>query len=387
MGRGPAIVRIGLVSPYSFHVPGGVQFHIRDLAEYLIGQGHQVSILAPAGEDDDLPDHVVSAGRAIPVPYNGSVARLAFGPLASAKVRRWLGDGAFDVVHLHEPHVPSLSMITLLACDRPMVATFHSAMTRSRALQVAYPVLRPALEKLLARIAVSEDARRTLIDHLGGDAVVIPNGVDTTVFSQAVPDPRWTPTPEQPTIVFLGRIDEPRKGLDVLLAALPAIVEASPQVRIVVAGRGDLSAARQRVDRLGVGANVDLLGEISEADKRGLLAAADLYVAPQLGGESFGIVLVEAMAAGAVVVASDLPAFARVLDQGAAGELFGTGDAQALADAVRRLLVDGDRRARLRAAGSAHAPRYDWSTVAEQVLTVYRVARAQGLEAGDRVVE
>lgn len=371
-------MRIGLVCPYSLHVPGGVQFHVRDLAEYLIAHGHDVSVLAPAAPDDELPDFVVPAGRAVAVPYNGSVARLAFGPRASARVRRWIADGGFDVLHLHEPQVPSLSLIALVAADVPLVATFHTSIVRSRALQAAYPMLRPAMEKLLARIAVSEDARRTLVDHLGGDAVVIPNGVDTAVFSEAAADPRWVGSPERPTVVFLGRIDEPRKGLDVLIDALPAVLAAVPGVRVIVAGRGDVDAVRQRAADVGVGAAVEVLGEISEADKLGLLAAADVYVAPQLGGESFGIVLVEALSAGAVVVASDLPAFGRVLDGGECGRLFRTGDPADLAAAVVAVLADPAEQARLRAAAAHRVARYDWSTVAEQVLTVYRLALDQG---------
>lgn len=374
-------MRVGLVCPYSFHVPGGVQFHIRDLAAYVQRQGHAVSVLAPTGEDDDLPDYVVSAGRALPVPYNGSVARLAFGPVASSRVRRWLADGEFDVIHLHEPQVPSLSLMALLSAHEPLVATFHTSIARSRALQAAYPMLRPSMEKLLARIAVSEDARRTLVDHLGGDAVVIPNGVDTGVFAQATPDPRWIGTPERPTVAFLGRIDEPRKGLDVLLDALPAVRARHQGLRVVIAGRGDVEAVNQRAAALGVAASVEVLGGISEQDKLGLLAACDLYIAPQLGGESFGIVLVEAMSAGAVVVASDLPAFARVLDYGGAGRLFETGQAGSLAEAITGLLAAPTERDALRARAAERVGRYDWSTVAEQVLTVYSVAMQHGRQA------
>ncbi len=368
-------MRIGIVCPYSFDVPGGVQLHVRDLADYLLRRGHQVSVLAPADDDTDVPDYLQRAGRALPVPYNGSVARLTFGPVASARVRRWLGDGRFDLVHLHEPQVPSLSLIALLAADEPLVATFHTSITRSRALQAVYPLLRPALEKLLARIAVSEDARRTLVDHLGGDAVVVPNGVDTARFAGAEPDPRWIGTPQRPTMAFLGRIDEPRKGLQVLVEAMPAIAAAVPAVPLAVAGRGDVAAARARFAEAGLRpGTVEVLGGISEADKLGLLAAADVYVAPQTGGESFGIVLVEAMSAGAAVVASDLPAFSRVLDGGRYGELFGTGDSADLARAVIGLLRDPRRRLALRDDAREGAASYDWGRVAEQILTVYEMA-------------
>ena len=155
-------MRIGIVCPYSFDVPGGVQFHVRDLAEHLIDHGHDVSVLAPADDDTPVPPYVVPAGRAVPVPYNGSVARVNFGPVSASRVRRWLADGAFDVLHIHEPVTPSLSLLALWAAEGPIVGTFHTSTLRSRAMQAAYPLLRPSLEKISARIAVSEDARRTM---------------------------------------------------------------------------------------------------------------------------------------------------------------------------------------------------------------------------------
>ncbi len=189
-------VKIGIVCPYSWDVPGGVQFHIRDLAEHLIRLGHDVSVLAPADDDKPLPPYVVSAGRAVPVPYNGSVARLNFGFLSAARVRRWLQNGAFDVIHIHEPASPSLGLLSCWAAQGPIVATFHTSNPRSRAMIAAYPILQPALEKISARIAVSEYARRTLVEHLGGDAVVIPNGVDVDFFARAEPKAEWQSAPE-----------------------------------------------------------------------------------------------------------------------------------------------------------------------------------------------
>lgn len=367
-------LRVGIVCPYSFDVPGGVQFHVRDLAEALIDRGHSVSVLAPADEDTPIPPYMTSAGRAVPVRYNGSVARLAFGPITAAKVRRWLEAGQFDVLHLHEPATPSLSMLALWIADGPVVATFHSSLVRSRSLQIAYPLVRQSLEKIGARIAVSEDARRTLVEHLGGDAVVIPNGVFVDAFDGVPTDARWAGTPEAPTVVFLGRLDEPRKGLPVLLEAVPEVRRAFPGVRILVAGRGDTGPAEVR-ELLGDDADaVEFLGGITDEEKARLLASADVYCAPQTGGESFGIVLVEAMSAGTAVLASDLGAFRRVLDDGAAGVLFRTGDSADLARALIGLLGDAGERDRVAAAGRAAVGRYDWSTVTHQVLTVYEMA-------------
>ncbi len=369
-------LRVGIVCPYSFDVPGGVQFHVRDLAESLIGRGHEVSVLAPAADDTPVPDYLVPAGRAVPVHYNGSVARLTFGPVTARRVRRWLAAGRFDVLHLHEPVTPSLGMLALWVADGPVVATFHTSITRSRSLQAAYPLVRQSLEKISLRIAVSEDARRTLVEHLGGDAVVIPNGVWVDTFANAEAEARWTGTPEAPTIAFLGRLDEPRKGLSVLLGAMPAVLDAYPGARLLVAGRGDTGQEQAREllgDRAGA---VEFLGGVSDEDKARLLASVDLYCAPQTGGESFGIVLVEAMSAGTCVVASDLGAFRRVLDDGEAGVLFRTGDSADLGTTLVRVLGDPAQRARVSQRASQVVGRYDWSAVTDQVLAVYEMAVA-----------
>jgi phosphatidyl-myo-inositol alpha-mannosyltransferase len=366
-------LRVGIVCPFSFDVPGGVQFHVRDLARALEQQGHTVSVLAPADDDTPLPDLVTGAGRAVPVRYNGSVARLALGPVAANRARRWVAGGRFDILHVHEPVNPSLAMMALWIAEGPVVATFHSALTRSRALRMAYPVLRPNLEKISARIAVSEDARRTLVDHLGGDAVVIPNGVFVDQFVDAPTDPRWTGTPQAPTIAFLGRLDEPRKGLPVLTSAIPTVLREFPGARFLVAGGGETGAADARA-ALGASASaVEFLGSITDAEKAALLRSADVYVAPQTGGESFGIVLVEAMSAGTAVVASDLAAFRRVLDDGRAGVLFRTGDAQGLARTLIQVLGDEDLRRTVTTRATGRVRRYDWETVTQQVLTVYEM--------------
>ncbi|MGW7459362.1 glycosyltransferase family 4 protein [Streptomyces sp. NPDC054797] len=375
-------MKIGIVCPYSWDVPGGVQFHIRDLAEHLIRLGHEVSVLAPADEDTPLPPYVVSAGRAVPVPYNGSVARLNFGFLSAARVRRWLQEGAYDVIHIHEPTSPSLGLLACWAAQGPIVATFHTSNPRSRAMIAAYPILQPALEKISARIAVSEYARRTLVEHLGGDAVVIPNGVDVDFFASAEPKSEWTGQ----TLGFIGRIDEPRKGLPVLMAAFPKIVEACPDVRLLVAGRGDEEEAVASLPAE-PRSRVEFLGMVSDEDKARLLRSVDVYVAPNTGGESFGIILVEALSAGAAVLASDLDAFAQVLDQGGAGDLFANENADALATAAVTLLRDPARRAQLSARGSAHVRRFDWSTVGADILAVYETVTdgAAAVDTDERV--
>ncbi|CAM5245036.1 GDP-mannose-dependent alpha-(1-2)-phosphatidylinositol mannosyltransferase [Streptomyces narbonensis] len=325
---------------------------------------------------------MVSAGRAVPVPYNGSVARLNFGFLSAARVRRWLHDGTFDVVHIHEPTSPSLGLLTCWAAQGPIVATFHTSNPRSRAMIAAYPILQPALEKISARIAVSEYARRTLVEHLGGDAVLIPNGVDVDFFARAEPKKEW----QGETLGFIGRIDEPRKGLPVLMRALPRILTERPGARLLVAGRGDEEEAVASLPAE-MRSRVEFLGMVSDEDKARLLRSVDVYVAPNTGGESFGIILVEAMSAGAPVLAADLDAFAQVLDQGGAGELFANEDADALADAAIRLLGDEARRAELSARGSSHVRRFDWSTVGADILAVYETVTdgAAAVDTDERV--
>ncbi|GGB65703.1 GDP-mannose-dependent alpha-(1-2)-phosphatidylinositol mannosyltransferase [Knoellia flava TL1] len=364
-------MRIGIVCPYAFDVPGGVQFHVRDLAEFFLAEGHEVRVLAPVDDPDaELPAYVTSCGRAVPVRYNGSVARLTFGPVTSSRVSRWLEDGDFDVLHLHEPITPSASLMALWASTEPVVATFHTSNLRSRAMHAANPLLRPSTEKIRARIAVSEEARRTVRRHLGGDAYIIPNGVDTSRFRPDGATTRWSGTPARPVLAFLGRIDEPRKGLAVILAAMPGILDALPGVRLVVAGPGDVEEISAGLDPR-VRAATEFLGAVSEDDKVALLRSADLYVAPHTGGESFGIVLVEAMAAGAPVLASDLEAFTAVLGDGPAGRTFPNGDSAALGEAVVGLVGDPEERARLRELGLRRARSFDWNVVAQRVMAVY----------------
>jgi phosphatidyl-myo-inositol alpha-mannosyltransferase len=362
-------VRIGIVCPYTWDVPGGVQQHIRDLAEALIGLGHEVSVISPADDDTPLPDYVVPAGRAIPVPYNGSVARLSFGFVSAARVRRWVKEGNFDVLHVHEPAAPSLSLLACWVADGPIVATVHTAMPRSRLIHATYPVLQTALEKISGRIAVSEAARTTLVEHMGGDAVLIPNGVTVRRYEKATPLAGW-PGPGG-ALGFLGRMDEPRKGLDVLLRAFELLGPQRPGLRLLIAGPGD---ADDVLDRLPVAlrTRVVLLGQVSEEDKARIYHSVDVFCAPNTGGESFGIVLAEAMAAGAPIVASDLDAFRQVLRGGRAGELFTTGDPAALAAAASRLLDDPPLRASLSAAAAEAVRAYDWPTVARDVVKVYQ---------------
>ncbi|WOC14249.1 glycosyltransferase family 4 protein [Gordonia sp. MP11Mi] len=360
-------MKIGMICPYSFDVPGGVQAHVVELAEVFIGRGHEVRVLAPAGPDVVLPDYVDSAGPALGIPYNGSVSRVTFSPKAYHRLRRWIAVNEFDVLHVHEPNSPSLSMLSLMVASGPIVTTFHTSTTKSMWLSIFDSVLRQFRERISGKIAVSELARRWQMESLGNDAVEIPNGVDVAAFAEATPLDGYPRAGR--TVMFLGRFDEPRKGIDVLMRALPTIVEQFPDVQVLVVGGGNEAALRRRAGDLS--GRLRFLGMVDDETKARALASVDVYVAPNLGGESFGIVLVEAMAAGAAVVASDLIAFSRVLDSGQSGSLVTTGSPTALAEQVNLLLGDDDLRARYVACGRERADLYDWSRVADQIQNVY----------------
>ena len=369
-------MRIGMVCPYSFDVHGGVQAHVLQLAEVMRERGHEVSVLAPSSPHVDLPDYVVSGGKAVPIPYNGSVARLRFGPATHRKVKKWIANGDFDVLHLHEPNAPSLSLLALMIAEGPIVATFHTSTTKSFALGVFQGILRPWNEKIMGRIAVSDLARRWQIEALGSDAVQIPNGVDVASFASALPLP-GDPRPGR-TVLFLGRFDEPRKGMAVLLGALPAVVEEYPDIELLVVGRGDEDDLREQAGDLA--GHLRFLGQVEDAEKASALRSADVYCAPNTGGESFGIVLVEAMAAGTAVVASNLDAFRRVLEDGEAGCLVPVEDSDALARALISVLSDDDVRARLVTVASDAVRCYDWSVVADDILRVYETVAGSGVK-------
>jgi phosphatidylinositol alpha-mannosyltransferase len=363
-------VKVGLVSPYPWDVPGGVVAHVRDLAETLIGLGHDVSVLTPVDDDGaQLPAYATRAGRSVPVPYNGSVSRLTFGPLSLTRVRRWLHDGNFDVLHLHSPETFSLSLLALMNARGPIVATFHAAHARSRILALMQSPLQVHIEKIVGRIAVSPAARKTIVEHLGADAVVIPNGVHVAAYADATPLDGWPGNGG--AIGFVGRIDEPRKGLAVLLEAMPYLWKEHPRLRLLVAGPGEID---ERLDD-----RVVPLGQVDEKTKARAYHSIDVFVAPNIGGESFGIILLEAMSAGTPVVASDLDAFRRVLETSggsSAGVLATVGDAESFAHAIATVLGSDARRNLMRKAGMDVVRRYDWSVVAQEIVRVYETTIA-----------
>ncbi len=361
--------RIGIVCPYGWDTPGGVQSHVGDLAEYLIAQGHYVSVLAPVINEEGIPDYVTSAGRPISIPYNGAVARILFGPLAFARVKQWIGSGNFDLLHLHEPAIPSISLLACWASEGPLIGTFHAASTKQKIAFAITPFIEPVIEKLTARIAVSEAARETLKIHLDTDAVVVPNGIYTKKFSDAHSDPRWSGN----TIGFIGRFEESRKGLSVLIEALPTIIEKIPDIRVIVAGPGNPATVLEEIEPH-LRQRFTFLGRISEEDKANFMSSVAIYVAPNTGGESFGIILAEALAGGASVLASDIPAFDSLLGHGKYGSLFQSENSEDLAKRAIELFNSPELRRTIARAGREYAQSFEWDVVAERIYDVYEMA-------------
>lgn len=368
-------LKIGMVCPYGWDTPGGVQIHMKELAEHFIAAGHTVSLIAPVtDEDSPLEPWVVPAGRPVPIPFNGAIARILFGPIATSRVRQWIQNGDFDILHIHEPAIPSLSLLACVAADGPMVATFHASAPKQKAIFAVGPILEPVLEKLNARIAVSEMARETLKVHFDTEAVVIPNGIDTKKYQAGVRNGDWY---RPHTLGFLGRFDEERKGLDVLIKAIPEIAKAIPDVRVLIAGPGSQEEVLRGVDA-SVKNRLQFLGRLSEAQKADFFKSIDAYVAPNTHGESFGIILAEAMAAGAPIIASDIKAFTDLLADGKYGKAFTNKSSKSLAQSCITVLGDTERLNRMREEGLEYSQSFDWNCVASQIMDVYEVAIAGG---------
>ena len=368
-------IRIGMVCPYGWDTPGGVQTHIRDLADHLIEEGHYVSVLTPVSDDSvDSANYVVNAGKPISIPVNGSVAKILFGPVASSRAKQWIASEDFDLLHLHEPAIPSLSLLACSAAEGPLVGTFHVSTQKKKAIYAIGPILEPIVEKLTARIAVSELARSTLKDHFDTDAVVIPNGIDGQRYANAKISENYS---GGHTVGFIGRFEESRKGLQVLLDSLAIVSRFIPDVTYLIAGPGESEDFLKRLNPQ-LRSRIKFLGLLTNEQKMSFLKTVQIYVAPNTGSESFGIILTEALSAGTAVVASDIPAFKAVLENGAAGDLFINGDSADLAKVLVALLRDDQRRKKLAENGKLSAQKYDWQVVAEQIEHIYEMAIASG---------
>src|SRR3954449_5669533 len=393
-----APVRVALVSPYSYTYPGGVGRHVEALAEELIRQGHDVRLLAPYDPDDrvarfahrgarpeprEAPDNFISLGRSVGVPANGAVSNVTFTPYAVSVLSRELRHGGYDVVHVHEPNGAVASCFATESARAPLVGTFHTYSTSFANRIASGPVGMTRLyNKLHVRIAVSEAARWTAERFNGGSSRVIPNGVHIDA-APAGPKP---PAGDELRLLFVGRAEE-RKGLPVLLRAFEALQGVGVRARLTVAGATHDEVSPYLLDTTGV----EVLGRVTDEQKRRLLHEADLLCAPSLGGESFGMVLTEAFAAGTPVVASDIAGYRDVARDGVDGVLIPPGDPAALGEALHDLAVDPERRARMGEAARERAQRFAWSHVTEEIVGAYHdairiAAEEQPATARERVV-
>jgi len=369
-------VKLALVSPYDFAYPGGVTEHVASLAEQFIASGHEVHIVAPSSDDDTEPISSVDApihriGRVVSIPTNGSVARITLSLRSYLQAKTLLQQEQFDLIHLHEPLMPALPLTVLRHSNTTNVGTFHAFRNTPLTYFYGKPILRPFFRKLHGHITVSSAAREFVGEYFPADYRVIPNGIDYPRFFR-----RYEPLPQladdRPTVLFVGRLEK-RKGLKFLLRAWPMVLDRQPNARLVVVGRGrPLEGYRRFARRQGWSADdVVFAGYVPAEDLPRYYQSCDVFCAPNTGQESFGIVLLEAMAAGAPIVASAIPGFHDVVSNGLQGLLVEPRNPGALADALCRLLGNPELRASMRRAGQDTAQAYDWPRVASQVLDYY----------------
>lgn len=361
-------MKVGIVSPYAYPRPGGANSYIRESYEELRRLGHEVRIVtAPWGDDPPAQD-VIQIGRAIAIPYNGSIGRVTMSVRLDYLVDRMLKREQFDVIHHHEPLVPFLSMQVLDRATCPSVATFHAFGGFSLSYWLGRPIGEHYVRKLDARIAVSGAAKHFVSRYFPGDYRIIPNGVDVTYYASARPFPEYRDG--KVNILFVGRAER-RKGAMYLLRAYAELKRSFPEIRLILASAGpELGDMRRfvRDQRLG---DVLFAGRVSDHDKARFYKTADVFCAPSTGQESFGIVLLEAMAAGRPVVASDIHGYKRVVQRNVTGLLVEPKDPGALCAALARLVADPAMRERMGHAGSERATEFDWPHVTAQLVEVY----------------
>ena len=366
-------MKVAIVCPYAWDRPGGVQSHVASLASTMRGRGHDVLVLAPRSLGRSSPEEGVAfTGRSAPIPANGSVAPVAFGPGAAARVKAEIARFRPDVLHLHEPLIPSTSFLALTLTKVPAVGTFHASAESSFGYKIAAPVLERAAARLALRTAVSDAARAFASRYFPGEYILTPNGIDLARFASAEPEDLGSGA----SILFLSRLER-RKGAEVLIQAMTRLRDLD--TTLVIGGDGPekrkLEALARRLE-----VPATFLGRVPQERVAPLFAGATVYCAPALGGESFGIVLAEAMASGAPVVCSDLEGFRGVAGQ--AARLVPPGDTGALASALRSVLDDADMRAEMSRMGRRLASMYDWSRLALNVEAAYDKAMGARVTGG-----
>jgi phosphatidyl-myo-inositol alpha-mannosyltransferase len=362
-------MKIGLVTPYIYPLPGGVNGHVEYLYQNLIARGHDVRIISSAhGPQRQSEGDVIRLGYGFSVPANGSVGTLTFSPRYGALVREMLDQERFDVLHFHEPFVPFLSLVLLRQSQSINVATFHAYAGWSPAYEFGKRMLGRFARRLHGRIAVSAAARHFIDRYFPGDYKVIPNGVDLRRFAEAQPFARWRDGTLN--IFYVGRF-ESRKGLLYLLKAYRVLRKRGYDCRLLVAGAGPQEREVRRYIATRRLRGVELLGRISDEDKARYFATCDVYVSPATGQESFGIVLLEAMAAGAPIVCSDIHGYKGVVRRNEQALLVPPRNVPALTEAIARVLDDAEMRARMSASGRDRAVQFSWENITAKVDDYY----------------
>lgn len=369
------IERVALVSPYDFAQNGGVTEHVRHLTTELRRRNIDVTIIAPTSRPELDEPGLVSLGTIMPIPINGSIAHTTISPVVIDEVSALLARTSFDIVHIHEPLAPMLPLSVLNASRSPNIGTFHASGGRSLGYAVSHPLLNWLAQRLTKRIAVSRAAASFAQRYFDGDYTIIPNGIDTGQFNVGVePLPQWRDG--RPTVLFVGRFSEPRKGFETLLTSFAEVQRAIPEARLLVVGRGDAAPFQQQADDLGLH-SIHFVGVASPADLPRYYRSADVFCAPSTGQESFGIILVEAMSSGCPVVASDIAGYAQVVTHRHNGLLVPPNNSDALAATLIQTLRDDRLRQRLAVNGPQTARQYAWGDVSEQIVDVYNQAQVQ----------
>jgi phosphatidyl-myo-inositol alpha-mannosyltransferase len=364
-------VRVALACPYGWDAPGGVQMQVRGLAARLRDRGHETLVLAPSARDWPEPG-VTIVGRTIRVPFNGSQAPICPDPRSRARIAAALREFEPEIVHVHEPFAPSTSLYATLAAEVPVVATFHAYMDRSALTTLFAPSLQRTWRKLSGRIAVSRAAAEFVGRHFHGAMTIVPNGVDVDRFGGAEP----ADLPEGRRLLFVNRL-EPRKGFRVAVHAFQMVLARIPDALLVVAGDGSERRALATVPAA-IRDRIVMLGTMSNTELPPYHAACEVFVAPATGRESFGIVLVEALAAGLPVAGSDIAGYREVVRDGIEGLLSRPGDPGAIATNVTTLLTEPRLYERLQRNARKRAQRFRWERVVAEVEEVYREAVAVG---------
>ncbi len=370
-------MKIAQVTPYDFNHPGGVAEHIGHLRTEFTRLGHEVVVIAPRSTKGGIQTEkgFYGIGRTVAIPGNGSKVRLTFDLTLYNAVKEIMRREQFDIVHAHEPLTPVLPWMVLLNSRAANVATFHAYRDSSPWYTAFRPYMDSLLTRVDGRIAVSEPARDFVEEYFPGPYDIIPNGISLERFgSDAEPFP-WATGPG-PRILFVGRFEEPRKGFTYLLKAMPLVRQQFPDARLIVVGSGRPERYDTLISRLGIW-GVDFVGMATAAELPRYYASCDLFCAPSIHGESFGIVLLEAMASGKPVVASDIPGYASVMTDGREGLLSPPKDPTGIALAIVRLLADAELRRRCGAQGRETAATYAWPHVARRVLASYDTAMAR----------